>query len=101
MASDGGVPGAGCISLWSTTTESMDKGSMVKRGCAVRVLGDKRDGAGNVEDQRSRRPREDIVTSTGARWQDEKVGTVPYQRKGTNVRGADADPVVGCAVFDS
>lgn len=55
MASDEGVPGAGCISLWSTTTESIDRGSMVKRGCVVRVLGDKRDGAGkegqNVEDR--------------------------------------------------
>ena len=71
------------------------------RGCVVRVLGDKRDGAGKVEDQRGRRPREEIVTSTGARWQDEKVGTAPYQQNRTIVRGADADPVVGCAVFDS
>jgi hypothetical protein len=36
MASDGGVPGVGCASPWSTTTESMDSGSMVKRDCVVR-----------------------------------------------------------------
>jgi hypothetical protein len=36
MASEGGVPGEGFTSPWSTTTESMDSGSMARRGCAVR-----------------------------------------------------------------
>ena len=42
MASLVGVPGAQAMSLCSTTIESMDSGSMLKRGSRERDLGDKR-----------------------------------------------------------